>query len=499
MASFEDRSYWNATAPGEAFPSFAGELHVDLAIIGGGIVGITAARAAKDLGLTAAVVEARRVGRQASGRSTAKLTSQHGLVYHALIGSFGEERARLYARAQEDGIRQIRQYSEQYGIDCDLEPKSAYAYTCDPSCLDKIEREVGAAQRLGLPARLVQQADLPFQTLAAVCFDDQMQFHPTRYVAGLARSIPGDGSFVFEHSRAVDWQPDRVVTDQGMILARHVAMATHLPLGQVGGYYAEAYPYAEPVIAARIKTAPDGMFINVEQPSRSIRTHRADNGEIYAIAAGSKFKPGHTQEERDHFAEIEDWLKTHFDPDPIAYRWVNEDYTSMDKAPFVGWSSSGSQAYLVATGFDAWGLSNGTAAGLLLADLAAGRDNPWLEMFDATRIRPLAGGKKFVKETAAVAAHLAGGYLGRRSGSPEDLHPGEAAVMTVDGHRIAAFRDEKGQLHQVSAVCTHMGCILGWNQTDRSWDCPCHGSRFGPDGEVIHGPATRPLGSKLTG
>ena len=491
--------YWNATAPAPSFPALEGVVRVDVAVIGGGIVGISTARALKDLGLSVTVVEARRVGREVTGKSTAKITSQHTLIYQNLEKTFGEDRARLYADAQETGLRTIRGLARQYGIDADIEAKPAYIYTRDPQHVGEIENEVEVASRLGLPASLVRgEIGLPFPVDVAIRYDGQAQFHPVKYVAGLVQTIPGDGCHVFENSRAVDWSPTRVVTDRGEVQARCVVMATHLPLGQVGLYYARAYPEAEPVIAAPIGRVPEGMFANKGQPSHSIRTHNGADGRTWGIVAGSSFKPGHVEEEREHFADIERWLRENFEPGPVEHRWVNHDYTPMDGAPFVGWSG-GDDGYLVATGFDAWGISNGAAAGLLLADLAAGRDNPWLKIFDASRNKPVAGAKEFVKENLEVAAHLVGGYLAGKPHALEALQAGQGAVMKVDGRNVGAFRDEEGRLHTVSAVCTHMGCLVGWNETDRTWDCPCHGSRFGLGGEVIHGPAVAPLGSGITG
>jgi glycine/D-amino acid oxidase-like deaminating enzyme/nitrite reductase/ring-hydroxylating ferredoxin subunit len=495
----QDRSYWNATAAAPDFPQLSGNVTVDVAIVGGGIVGVTTARALKDMGMTAAVLEARRVGRQVTGKSTAKVTAQHGLKYQTLERTFGEEGARLYAEAQQAGMAKIRELAAQHAIDCDLEPKAAYVYTLDEKSVSKLEKEAEVARKLGLPASLVRQTDLPFEVLAAVRFDDQAQFHPTKYVAGLARTLPGDGCHVFENSRVLEWEPTRVVTHGGSVTARHVVMATHLPLGQLGGYYAQAHPYAEPVIAAPIGRAPDGMYINVEEPSRSIRTHRRADGQVYGIAAGTAFKPGQTDEERQHFRELERWLTETFDAGPVEHRWVNEDYTPVDGAPFVGRSSSKGDAYLVATGFAAWGISNGTAAGTILANLAAGRENRWLDLFDASRVKPVAGGAAFAKENLGVAVHLAAGYLSRKPKSFDELSPGEAAILKIDGETVATFRDEAGRVHAVSAACSHMGCLVGWNETDRTWDCPCHGSRFGLDGAVIHGPAVMPLAPKLTG
>ncbi len=495
----QNRTYWNETASLPSFPALAGDVEVDVAIIGGGIVGITAARLLKDMGQRVAVIEARRVGQQVTGKSTAKMTSQHGIIYQTLEQKFGEDRARLYGQAQERGVRRISELAAEWGIQADIEPMPAYTYTNDQSYVSQIEREVEVAQRLGLPATLERgNIGLPYDVLAAIRFDGQAQFHPVRYVAGLAATVPGQGSHVFEGSRAIEWEPTRVITDRGTVTARHVVMATHLPLGQVGMYYSMAYPKAEPVVAAPIRRVPRGMYKNAEKPGHSIRTHRHENGQVYAIAAGTTFKPGHPDEEQDYIRELERWLTKNFEAGPIEYRWINEDYTPMDSAPFIGWSSK-SDGYLVATGFDAWGISNGTVAAMIIADLATGRENRWLDLFDATRVKPAAGAKEFVVENAEVAAHLVSGYLSRKPKSYDELEPGHAAIMKVDGENVAAFKDEGGVVHAVSAVCTHMGCLVGWNATDRTWDCPCHGSRFELSGEVIHGPATQPLGSKVTG
>lgn len=493
MATRDDHgTYWNATAESPGFPALSGDVSVDVAIVGGGIVGVTTARLLKDRGLTVAIVEARRVGRQVTGKSTAKMSSQHGAShYQDLEKNFGEDRARLYAEAQEAGIRLISELAARHGIEADIEPMPAFVYTRDESWVDKLEKEVEVAKKLGLPASLTRDTGLPFEVLQAMRWDGQAQFHPVKYVAGLAATIPGDGCHVFEGSRAVDYEPTRVVTDRGTVSARHVVMATHLPLGQIGLYYATNYPHAEPVIAAPVRKVPPGMYKNAEQPGHSIRTHRR-GGQVYAVAAGSHFKPGHPDKERESLADIERWLAEHFDSGPVEYRWINEDYSPMDGAPFIGWSSK-SDGYLVATGFDAWGISNGTVAARIIADLATGKENRWLDLFDATRVKPVAGAPDFVKENASVAAHLIGGYLGSKAKSYEELKPGEAAILKVDGDNVAAFRDEQGRLHAVSAVCTHMGCLVGWNDTDRTWDCPCHGSRFALDGSVLEGPAVQPL------
>lgn len=487
-----ERSYWNRTARTHDFPSFRGEMSVDVAIVGGGIVGVTTARLLKDRGLGVALLEAHKVGRQVTGHSTAKVTSQHGLLYHVLERKFDEAHARLYAEAQQQGIALIRNLVAQHGLDCDLEDCSAYVYSQEEGTAELVEKEAEVARKVGLPATLVREIDLPFEIWGAVRFDGQAQFHPTNYVADLARTLPGQNCHVFEHSRVLDWGTDFVATDSGRIDARCVVMATHLPLGQVGGYFARAHPQAEPVVVAPLPDAPAGMYLSADQPSRSLRTHR-HNGQLYAVVAGGSFKPGHTDDERQQFEGLAEWLRLNFDAGPVEYRWVNHDYKPMDRAPFIGWSGDPGESYLVATGFDAWGISNGAAAALILSDLVMEQDNSWLQVFDARRVKPLAGGAQFLKENASVAAHLVSGYLSRKLTSYDEIGRAQAAILKIDGKQVAAFRDEEGSLYAVSAICTHMGCLVGWNEVDRTWDCPCHGSRFSLQGEVVHGPAVKPL------
>lgn len=487
-------SYWNATAPRHAFPALTGEVRVDVAVVGGGITGVTTARMLRDRGLTVALVEARRVGEEVTGKSTAKITSQHDISYTTIARKFGEDGARLYAEANETGLATIIGLAERFGIECALERKPAYVWTRDEARVEAIEKEAELTARLGLPAMLTRDIGLPFDVLTALRFDRQAQFHPVRYVKALAATIPGEGSHLFEGARVVDWDPHRVATEAGTIYARRVVMATHLPLGKIGLFFAENFPHVHPVLMGRAEPGrvPPGMYANVEEPHVSVRGHRDEAGADWLIFGGSEFKHGHVDDERKVFEDLERFAFGHFGVKP-EWRWTNEDYRPADHAPYVGWSSSIGEGYLVATGFNAWGITNGTAAATLIADLVEEKDSPWLKLFDATRVKPVASAAEFVKGNAEAAAHLIGGYLSRKPKDFAALAPGEAAILKVDGHNLAGFRDEGGMLHACSAVCPHMGCIVGWNETDRTWDCPCHGSRFRPTGEVIGGPAEDPL------
>lgn len=489
-------SYWNATAAAPAFPALEGEMSVDVAVVGGGLVGTITARLLKDEGLSVALVEAARVGRGVTGKSTAKITSQHNLIYTKLKSKFGADGARTYAEANEAGLRRILTLASEHRISADIEHKAAFTYTRSEEHAGEIEEEVSLAQSLGLPASFTGQTGLPFAVRAAMRWDGQAQFHPVKFVAGLAATIPGGRCHVFERARVIDWDSERIETAAGLIKARHVVMATHLPLGQVGAYYAQNHPHMHPVIAGRAfpEQVPDGMYINVEQPRHSVRSHISAAGEPYLVFTGPAFRPGEQHAERSAFAEIERFAHDQFGVSP-EYRWTNEDYTPVDGTPFIGWSARLTSGYLVATGFDAWGISNGAAAAMMITDLITGRENPWAGFFDASRIDVIHGAAAFTKANAGVARRLVSGYFSDKPENAEQLQPGEAAVLKIDGKNVGAFRGDSGGLHLVSAVCSHMGCIVGWNEVDRTWDCPCHGSRFGLDGEVLHGPATMPLDS----
>jgi Rieske Fe-S protein len=230
------------------------------------------------------------------------------------------------------------------------------------------------------------------------------------------------------------------------------------------------------------------------RPTRSGPPDRGDK--TYLIAVGGAYKPGHSHKQIEMFDNLKRFVRAQFRVQSIDYYWTNQDYESMDGMPFVGRANSGAQHLYVATGFNAWGLTAGTAAAMILSDLIMGRPNAWAEVFDATGIKPLTSAPRFVRENVSAGVQLVAGYVARRPRMVGDLGPCEAAVLDVEGERVAAFRDEQGAIHAVSAVCTHLYCTVGWNPAERTWDCPCHRSRFAVDGSVIHGPATAALERK---
>jgi glycine/D-amino acid oxidase-like deaminating enzyme/nitrite reductase/ring-hydroxylating ferredoxin subunit len=459
------------------------DLTVDVTVLGAGIVGLTTALLLERQGARVAVLEARRVGAGASGYNTAKLSSLHGLTYETLAGTLGSDAARTYGAANEAGIARVFELADELGIECDLRRKPNYTYAESPSDLDQVRGEAEVARQLGLPASYVDDVDLPFPVAGAVRFEDQAEFHPIRYLDGIAAALSGP---LYEGTMATHVHRGRVRTAVGPTLrAGHVVVATHLPFLDRGLYFARCHPERSYVVAGRTAEAPAGMYLSTEQPAHSIRAH----GE-WLLVGGESHKAGQA-DAAERYARLEAWARERFGIEP-ELRWSTQDHMPVDGVPYVGRHDPLSPGVWVATGFRKWGLAMGTAAAELLAAQIAGRDHEWAPLFDPQRLRPKAGAGSFVKENANVALRFFGDRLVKR-GSVDEIAPGEGRIVGAGLGQRAAYRDEDGTLHELSARCTHLGCIVNWNSAERTWDCPCHGSRFAATGEVIEGPALRPL------
>jgi glycine/D-amino acid oxidase-like deaminating enzyme/nitrite reductase/ring-hydroxylating ferredoxin subunit len=503
-------SYWiDSTSPAQ-FPTLSqlatgnvalnesSNITVDVAVVGGGIAGLTAAFLLKRAGKTVVLLEADQIATGTSGHTTAKLTSLHQVIYADLIKEVGEEKARLYGQSNQAAVEQVATWVTEENIDCDFSRQSAYSYAETNDQLDQIKAEVEAALKLGLPASFVQETTLPFPITGAIKFDHQAQFHVRKYLLHLAKQIAGDGSYVFEHTRVEtveEGAPCQVITKQGVIHASDVIVTTNLPILNQGLFFAKAYAKRSYIIGAKIDPAraPQGMFIGVGQGYHSIRTTPHQGGLLLMIG-GEGHKVGAVTNTEENYQKLETFARERFGINAIDYRWSTQDYVSFDKIPYIGKLTPFSEHVFVATGFSLWGMSNGTLSGMILADAILGIENPWADLYDATRATPFLKPES-LKENVSVGIHWIGDRLKGLQSSTQQLAAGEAKVLTVDGKKVAAYRDEDGQIHTVSAVCTHLGCIVNWNSAERSWDCPCHGARFNCDGKVLHAPAIQDLES----
>ncbi|MGI5404293.1 FAD-dependent oxidoreductase [Streptomyces sp. CA-135486] len=498
-----DESYWMATAPGTARPPLGGDLTVDVAVVGGGIAGLCTAWELVRAGLDVVVLEADRIAAGVSGYTTAKLTALHGLAYARLEAEHGADAAALYARSQQDAVDRTAALCADLDIDAELERTPAYTYVTDPQRADEVRAEAEAARRAGLDASFVTETELPFPVAGAVRVAGQLQFHPRKFLLALADKITGAGGRIHERTRVTglrDGAHCRLPTENGAVVeARDAVIATHYPVFDRTLLFTRLKPRRELVIAAPVPAdaAPTGMYLSPEDRVRSLRSAPYDDGRRLLIVTGESFEPG-AGRIRERFARLEAWACERlpgYAAAERAYQWSAQDNDSSDHLPYIGHAHPGSQHVYAATGFGGWGMSNGVLAGRLLAAHIAGGPRPaWTDLYDPRRLPAMRETGELARFQTAVAQHFVGDRLHTSHvDSVQDIPRGSGAVVRLEGKRLAVYRDESGHVEALSARCTHLGCLVHFNDLDRVWECPCHGSRFATDGSVLHGPATRPL------
>jgi glycine/D-amino acid oxidase-like deaminating enzyme/nitrite reductase/ring-hydroxylating ferredoxin subunit len=499
VTAAQTQSYWIASTPKTAYPPLAGDLSTRVVILGAGITGLTTALLLQKQGVETTVVEAEHIGCGVTGHTTGKLTAGQGLAYSSIEKRHGEETARAYAASQTRALDLVFRLVTELGIDCDLERVANHVFAERDSEVEQLEREAEAAERAGLPVEVVE-VDVPFPAVRALRLGGQGQFHARKYLLGLAKAYEAAGGRIFEHTRATGVEPGQtaanriVATDGGSVTAEHAVLATNAPITGKGAFFARVHPYAAYGVAGPVPEGTlEGMWINVGSPTHSLRTHPFEDGRRLLVVVGEGHRVGQEQDTQARYDALAAYLDGSFPGTETAYRWSTHDQYPVDGLPYVGHVGGDEDGVYVATGFAGWGLTNGTLAGILLADAVLERENEWAAIFDPERSSLVRAPVSMARENASVAKELVGGKLRRHPESLDAVPPGAAAVLSLDGEKAAVFRSDDGEVFAVSAICTHMGCDVAWNDAERTWDCPCHGSRFSVTGEVLHGPATKPL------
>ena len=425
-------SIWQKNTKRTKFDALAGDQSTDVLIVGGGIAGLLCAYKLKQAGVDCLLVEATEICGGVTGYTTAKITLQHGCIYDKLIKRFGEEQARLYAEAQ---IKASREYARLcQGIGCDYETRDSYVYSLNDR--RKIEKELAALNKIGVDAFFSSARELPLHVAGAVGVKDQAQFHPLKFLYSIAQGLP-----ICEHTKVTEFLPDRVITNRGTIRFHKLVVATHFPIFNKHGLYPlKLYQHRSYVIALRGADAVDGMYVDESDTGLSFRSCK----DLLLLGGG-----GHrTGKDGGCWQELETFAKQHYPHAVIVGKWATQDCMTLDDIPYIGPYASTTPNVYVATGFCKWGMTNAMVAADLLCDLLQGKSNPYATLFSPSR--PI-------------------------------LRPRLAANV---------WESLTGLLTPTVPRCPHLGCALRYNRAEHTWDCPCHGSRFTENGELIDNPAT---------
>jgi glycine/D-amino acid oxidase-like deaminating enzyme/nitrite reductase/ring-hydroxylating ferredoxin subunit len=493
------KSVWEGTAAEARFAPLAGDIETDVAIVGGGMTGITTAQLLSGAGKRVVVLEAHRLGQGTTGHSTGNLHVAVDETLHTIRTKWNDDVLRIVCQSRQSMIDYVEATVRRYAIDCSFGRKAHRIFPTEESQSKSMEQEHEAAVAGGLAASITRDVPLPMAIGKALRIDNQAQFQPASYVKQLAKALQSDACRIHEETRAeeIDAREHVIQTRHGRVRAEKIILATHTPAG-FHLVQTELGPYREYGIAVRLEEGasyPDGIFWTLETPiHHSIRSFEA-NGVQYLLIIGEKHKVGQHDNGKDYYAKLESYARRHFRVASVEYTWSGQHYKPADALPFIGQSGTNGDLY-IATGFSTNGLLYGCVAAHILTDDILGRPNDWAPAFKANRFTPVKSAKDFAKENADVAMQYLD-LLKRGDVQPAaDIPAGEGRIVEINGRKTAVHHGSDGSWCALSPICTHLGCVVHWNTHEKSWDCPCHGSRFNPNGEVIEGPAIAPLKRK---
>jgi glycine/D-amino acid oxidase-like deaminating enzyme/nitrite reductase/ring-hydroxylating ferredoxin subunit len=494
-------SLWKGTAAKSAcLPTLQTDLKVDVAIVGAGITGLTAAMLLVQAGKRVAVLDAYKAGEASTGNSTGNLYATVDLGLHTLEEKHGLEAMRRVVESRAAAVDLIEATVTRLNLDCGFQRLPWHLVACDAAHVAEVEKEALAAMRARLHADLRDDAPLPIEAaIKTLRVEDQAQFQPLEYVRQLAQRIGGEDCLIFENTRvaAIDDEPAVVHTTNGKVECQQIIIATHTPVG-IHLVQSQLEVVREYGIAAPLHDAiPEpGIYWCLGEQRHSIRTF-TEHGRSYLVVIGSAHALGEKEVGEERFGQLEQFARGHFPIGPVEYRWSAQRYRAKDKLPYIGRNVDARNTY-IATGFSADGLTYGTLAGMMLADEILGRGTPWRDLYSVERLQQGQRPDGFERESTgsgkpAVQPPEAAALNADAMGQLDDLPPCQGRKVEIGGQPVAFYRGEDGQLQAVAGKCSHMGCEIKWNGAETSWDCECHGSRFAPDGRVLEGPALAPL------
>lgn len=469
----------------------------DCIIIGAGITGITAALILRNSGKNVLLIDAHNIGYGTTGGTSAHINTFADTTYKEAENAFGEKGAIHFAGAVNSGFDIIRKNIENYTIECDFEEKPGYVYAEDDDQVKQLENLYDGTLKVNVPILYVDNIPIPIPFKKAVLLPGQAQFHPLKYILGLLEAYIAAGGLIVQ-----DVKIEKIKSEDGIHSAsagekifksRNIIYATHIPPG-VNVFSFRCAPYRSYVLAVKLNddAYPKALVYDMRDPYHYFRTHTIEGQELLLIG-GNDHKTGHDDPEKA-FEELEIYARKYFKISSVQYKWSSQYYIPVDGLPYVGQIPFYAEGIYCATGYNGNGMMLSSISAEILAETILGKQHPYAELFSTTRIKPVDGFSEFIKENADVVYHFVADRLSvTETDSLKQLEPGTGKVVKLDGRKVAAFRDEKGEIHALNPVCTHAACIVNWNQEEKSWDCPCHGARYDIGGRVLNGPAERNL------
>jgi len=464
----------------------------DVLIIGGGITGLSTALKLQSSGQRCLVLEARNIGFGTTGGTSAHLNTFLDASYPEIDSDFGVDASRLMAQASKSVIAEIEQNIVNYNIDADFKYKDGYLFSQNKKESKQLEDILSSSLRAGVTVAEVNENGIGILFQRSLLFSGQAQFHPIKYIQGLARAFESLGGVIRENAMVQATNIDAGIhfaeSSCGMFGAKHLVWATHIPPGINLLSFRNA-PYRSYVLAVKLKSGsyPDCLSYDLQEPYHYIRSHETD-GEKYLLIGGADHKTGH-DDVQNAFADLEEYTRANFNIAEVSFRWSSQYYVPVDGLPYIGQLPGGSAHTWVATGFNGNGMILGSLAASVITDCILGKENELIDLLSPSRLKPIAGFTGFVEENADVAYRfIADRFSTQHLESLAALAPGEGMVAKFDGDKLALYKDRDGKVNALNPTCTHAGCIVCWNPSEKSWDCPCHGGRFAVDGEVLTGP-----------
>jgi glycine/D-amino acid oxidase-like deaminating enzyme/nitrite reductase/ring-hydroxylating ferredoxin subunit len=456
------------------------DLKTDVAIIGAGMAGILTSYLLKERGISSVIIEASEVASGVTGKTTAKITSQHNLFYDKLIKNFGEEKAKQYADANQAAIAKYSDIVTDNQIDCDYKVCSAFVYSQNDVL--NIEKEVDSTKKLGLPAGFTTQTELPFDVKGAIEFQNQAQFHPLKFIRGIMGDLD-----IYEKTQAVEIDKDKIITDKGNIYAKNIVIATHYPTININSlYFAKISQKRSYLLALEDAASIQGMYIGENDTGYSFRSY-----DKYLLFGGEGHRTGDKDENDAKYEKLIRKAKEYYPGCEMKSKWSAQDCVTLDEIPYIGNYSKSTPNIYVATGFNKWGMTSSMVSAMLLSDKIEGKENKNAEIFSPNRFNLSASYQNIAENVKKTLKSFTIDKMKAYHFDLEKLEMGQAKTIIYKDEKVGVYKNEDGELFMVSTKCPHLGCELAWNRDDLSWDCPCHGSRFDYKGSLIDNPASR--------